>query len=457
MARIGRASARLCKVSALLAALAGCDQAPRYDAPLFPFLKSYSAAPDGAPVLLNNVAWWQRMKDPVLDGLIDRALAQNLSLELARERVISARAAARAVPGAASLSGGGRVTAGADVGDAPDLTGTAELELGWILDPWGGRRSRVRAAEARAEAAEAGRDAAQLLMLLNLGQAYVDLRYRERLLVLREQERARRLETLSMMRTLAEAQEATRLQVTRSRARVADIEAALPTLRAEVTAKRNEIAVLTGQAPGTLTLPRGTGQPVPALSPEVGIPADLLRNRPDIRAAEREYYAAVAEIGEARAALFPSLSLTGTLSVNALGSSSGSEYFFGPALTLPALPQGPAKANIERRQSLARQSIVSWKSTVLDAILEVENALVDYRAASFSVAAAERAARLNRETLDLTLDVLREGDATLGDLIDAEQALAAAEQTRAETVRRLGASFVALNVRLGAGHTVSRP
>lgn len=95
---------------------------------------------------------------------------------------------------------------------------------------------------------------------------------------------------------------------------------------------------------------------------------------------------------------------------------------------------------------------MTWKSTVLNAILEVENALVDYRAINLSMTAAERAVRLNRETLSLTRDVVRKGDATLNDLIDAEQALAATEQSLAETLRRLGANFVALNIRLGAGH-----
>lgn len=444
--------------SVVLIAMAGCAQQSPYDAPLFPFLQGYSATPGRAPapVLLSNDAWWHRMKDPAFDRLVTQALAQNLSLDLAREKVVAARTAVRTLPGAGSLSGTGKLgVEGASTGGA-DLTGTAEFGLGWLLDPWGGRAARLRAATARAEVAEAERDAGQLLLLLNLGQAYVDLRYLEKLLVLRQKERAGRVETLGMFRTLAEAREATQLQLVRSRARIADIDAALPKLRADVQSKRNEIAVLLGEQPGKLGPLAATGQPVPHLSPEVGVPADLLRNRPDIRAAERAYYAAVADIDEAEAALYPSLSLSGTLSVNALGLASGSEYFFGPALTLPALPQGPARAEVDRRRSVARQAHITWQSTVLGAVAEVENALIDYQAASQSVAAADRAVALNRQTLEMTRDVVRQGDATLGDLIDAEQALAAAEQNRAETVRRLGLSFVALNVRLGAGHLAER-
>ena len=451
MAGTARGAAPLILVSVLLS---GCARDGAYTTPLFPFANGFSAARTASPVLLGNSQWWQRLEDPVLNRLVAAALTDSLSLDLARERVLTARAAVRAVPGGGSIDGSARLNAGNRFGDDPDLTGVLGLDFGWILDPWGERASRRRAAGARAEAAEAERDSAQLLVLLSLGQAYVDLRYSETLLALRERERGRRLETLDMVRQLSAVEEATRLQLVRAQARVADIDAALPRLRAAVTARRNEIAVLTGRQPGTIEVPAG-GQPVPRMSPEIGVPADLLRNRPDIRVAERAYYAAVAEIDQAEAARYPSLSLGGTLSVNAIGAASGGSYVFGPALNLPVPLDGSANAEVQRRQSLARQAHTEWRSTVLGAILEVENALVDYRAVHLSVEAAARAVRLNRETLSLTRDLVRRGDATLNELIDAEQALSDAELTRAETLQQLGRSFVALNVRLGAGHAVS--
>ena len=444
---------------ALMTALSGCLKPTPFASPDFPFRDRY-ATRAGAPVLLGNAAWWRRMHDPVLDRLMDRALDDSLSLALARERVVAARAALAADAPPATLSGTARAGVQGGRSDGvdsdPDTVGAGTLGLSWLLDPWGARRNRLKALAAEVEVADAERDSAQLLLLLNLGQSYVDLRYSERLLALREGERAGRLRTLELTRTLAEAEAATRLETTRSRARVAEIEAQLPGLRAAVAARRNEIAVLAALRPGDLDdlLARTRAeQPMAALSPEIGVPADLLRNRPDIRVAERQYYAAVARIDEARAALYPSLSLTGTLNVNALSRSGrGADYFLGPSVRFPVLPDGSTRAEVARRHSLARQAHINWSSTVLQAILEVENALVDYQATAVSVDAARRAVRLNRESLELTREVVRRGDATLNDLIDAEQAVSSSEQALAETLQRLGRSFVELNVRLGAGH-----
>ena len=136
------------------------------------------------------------------------------------------------------------------------------------------------------------------------------------------------------------------------------------------------------------------------------------------------------------------------------GGNSGSEYFFGPALQLPVLPVAQARAQVDGARAQVAEAHAIWKSTVLSALLEVENALIDYSATSASAQASDKAVRLYHEALDLTRKVFEQGDAMLGDLIDAEQALAGAEQTRADMRLRWGQSFVDLNTRLGAGHAV---
>jgi len=439
-----------------MAVLMGCAPGKPYEGPRFPFMSSYRAAHSGAPVLLSNAEWWKRFKDPVLDQVVTLALKDNLSLAIARERVIEARAELRQVPGAAVLSPSVGVTAEGTGSSGPDGTGTARLGLSWMLDPYGAKREQLKAAGARAEAADAERDAAQLLVLYNVANAYVDLRYRQRVLQLRRQELDSRQQTLALTRRMAEANSATRLDTTRSQARVAEIQSQLPELEAAITAKKNEIAVLSGAAPGTLpiNLDAGGGQPRPDLAPDMGIPADLLRNRPDIKIAERRYYAALSDIGVAQARLYPSLSLTGEITLNALkGGRSGSEYFFGPTISFPSLPTGSTRAAVDARISQAKQAHATWKSTVLTAILEVENALLDYRAVSESLQAASRATKLYSEARDLTQEVFRREDATLGDLIDAEQAVAQSQDALAEARLRQAQSFVALNVRLGSGNS----
>ena len=444
------------------ATLSGCASGTSYLAPGFPFLSGYARAPDVPPVLLGNTAWWQGLNDPVLDQLVSLALTGNLSLSVARERVTQAQALRRSVPGAALLSPSAQMrVSGSDQG-GPDVQSTVQLGLSWMLDPYGARRQELRAADARIDMSAAEVDAARLLVLFNMANAYTDLRYQQRLVALSQVELDSRLQTLALTRRLAAAQSATRLDIVRSEARVAEIRAQLPDQDAAVSVKLNEIAVLAGMAPGTLpadlvaALDHGA-QPRPGLSPQVGIPADLLRNRPDIRIAERRYYAAVAQIGVAEAALYPRLSLTGMISLNALTgadgqTSRGAQYFFGPVLQLPGLPLGGGRAAVAAARATARQELEAWKSTVLSAILEVENALVDYQAVAASMQSTAQADRLYREALALTRDVFEQGEATLGDLIDAQEAVSGADRAVAAMALRHAQSFIALNVRLGAGN-----
>lgn len=451
-------------LGAVLAVTTACsDQSLPYKKPGFGFFKTYNAGQRGAPVLLNNQAWWTGLKDPTLDALIDLALSRNLDMALAREQVVAARAAREQVPGAGLITSSVRADLTGNNDTGPDGRGTSSLGLSWMLDPYGARRNELRAAEARIEVADAEVDAAQLLVLFNLANAYTRLRFNQQSLHQTQAELARRQSTLSLTRKLANANSATRLETTRARARVAELRSNIPSLKANVAADLNEIAVLAAVKPGNLPksllhpLRQIAAQPHPQLSPQVGIPADLLRNRPDIRIRERTYYAAVADIGVARAGLFPQLSLTGAITLNALeGGRSSKEYFFGPVVQFPNLPLSQSRAQVAAQYSAARQAHIAWKSAVLQAILEVENALVGYNAAHTSLSNAQEAKRLYRQTLTLTRQVFEQGEATLGDLIDAEQSVATAEQQLVALRQQQALQFILLNIRLGAGNQANR-
>ncbi|MEM1161137.1 MAG: efflux transporter outer membrane subunit, partial [Pseudomonadota bacterium] len=341
-------------------------------------------------------------------------------------------------------------------GSAFDLqTGpTADASLSWLLDPFGGRESQRAAAAARIEVADAEVDAARLLLLDSLMRAYIDLRFTQASLALRHIERRSRRRSVGLVRELLDANSAIRLDLVRAQALLAETETIIPVLEAAQTARMNEIAVLLGQAPGSTRLPPGReGRQLgaPPVS-EIGVPADLVRNRPDIRIAERLYYAATADIGAARAALFPSLSLTGTISFAAFGGVETNTYGFGPSLTLPALPNGPRRAAVEVAESRARQAHTNWTSTVLSAIGGVETALADYQANHRAVAAARRSVRRYEEAVTLTRELLVNQGATVQDLLDAERQVAAARITLARTERDLAQSYANLNVALGSGN-----
>lgn len=452
-----RRAPRAFSLLAGLSVLAGCSQEP-YKAPVFAFLSGYNSVPESAPVLLSNVGWWKSFDDPTLNALIETALTGNLDLDIARERVTEAAAIQRSVPGSALLSPS--IRAGRERDDVGRTRTTSDASLGfeWILDIYGGRRAQIDAAGARIEVADAEVDAARLLLLLNVANAYVDLRFQQVSLQLRHEELASRRQTLDLIERLEAGNAAIRVDVIKAHALVSETRAEIPEITAAIEAARNEIAVLLGKVPGSLkiNLDGPVRQPRVSLSPQVGIPADLLRNRPDIRVAERSYYASFRDIAASRADLYPRLSLSGTITSSSLTGSGGPEYFFGPALTLPVVPNTARRATVDQRQSLVRQAHIRWQQTVLEAIGDVETSLSRYSAALDAQRAAEETVRLYREVVTLTRQIVAGDGATIRDLIEAEQNVAAANTTLANTLRRVGRSYVELNVNLGSGHAVGR-
>ena len=460
-----RPCARLrCALAATALLLSACDRTALPGPLAFPFAQSYAAARGAAPVLLENTLWWRQLEDPVLDRLIDRALARNLTLAAARDRVAAARAAIETIGPEAQVSGAAGLRAEGTGSDGPRINTTGRLGLDWMFDPWGARRAELRAAAARARAARAEEDAAHLLVLFNLADTYADLRYRQQLLQLAEQDLAGARRTERMLRDLDRAGEATRLEITRAAARTAGLQSSLPGLAADVAARANALGVLAGSAPGGLDPAldralRSPRQPPRArMAPDTGIPADLLRNRPDIVILEARYAEALADIAIADAARYPALSLSGLISIETRGTDAGRpQYYLGPALDLPALPLKAGRARVAQRHALARALHHDWQETVLSAILEVENALIDYAAVARALHAARRSVQLYEETERLTRAVLARGEATVTDLITTQQNLAAARRTLADLQLRQLRGFVEINIGLGAGHGVRAP
>jgi outer membrane protein, multidrug efflux system len=435
-----------------LGSLTACAPEVPFDSPKFPFASKWRKSQSGSPVLLANDAWWEKLKDPKLNALMARALTGNLTIAAARERITLARAERKAIPRAALYSPSASIQQRGGTGTTAFEVGEADFEVNWLLDPWGGRRARLRSAAARIAGAEAERDAAQLLVLSNLANAYLELRYRQTLLAQGQADLRSRNRTLELTQQLQEADSATKTDTTRAAARAAEIEATIPILRAAIAAKRNEIAVLAGVQPGQLDTDLGSGaQPRPGISPQMGIPADLLRNRPDIKIAEQRYYAALANLGSARADRFPQLSLVGTINLASIsGGRTTRQYAFGPSLSLPTQNSGA----VEARESEVREAHTIWTQTVLSALLEVENALLDYQAVSQSLSATGRSARLYREAREQGQTVFLAGSATLNDLIDADADVARADAAQADARFRQALAYVALNVQIGAGHGV---
>ncbi len=435
-------------------ALAGCDVSTLYKAPGFKAPATYAGIPPVSSETLSRQAWWQGFNDPVLNGLISEALSGSFDLALARERVTEARALSGTIAEPGTLNG--TLQAGRQGGNNISDANGGEITLGyaWLFDPWGERKAQRRAAGGRIQVADAELDAARLLLVSSLTNAYLELRFQQLSLQLRRQELASRRKTLDLVETLIENRAATRLEVVRSEALYSGTQSLIPRNEAAIRVAENRIAALMGKAPGQLgqrLVAAGHAQPLPDAVPAVGAPADLLRQRPDIRLAERQYYVAVAQGDAARAQLYPTLSIAGDLTLASFGGNERREFFFGPSLRLPALPNGSRKARVQAQESRARQALTSWKITVLGALEEVENALADYHASQAGLRASRKTVQLYQESVSLTRELITRDGATVRDLLDAERNVAAANIRLAQDLRDLARAAVALQVSVGAG------
>lgn len=437
-------------VAATAIGLAGCVEQSSFKEPSFPFSEVFKSAPASRTTLLSNAEWWKRLGDPNLDTLVAQGLEHNLDLEIARERLIQARATVGEIPANASASISAEANLIGDLQGWQSDNASATLGLNWLLDPLGKRSALQRAATARVEIVEAEEAAARLLIISEISAAYVDLRYYQRALELRQRQLRSRRETRDIVASFVEQNIGSRLELVRADAMISETESLVPGLRAAVEVQKNAIAILLGRQPGdaAIVLPNaGAKRPLPSLRPDVGIPADLLRNRPDIRIQEREYYAAVAQADAAAADVFPTLSLGGTISLSLTG---GGSYSFGPSIQFPTIPTTSKEATVELRRSQAREALAEWQKTVLSAIQDVEDGLVRYGASKEAVAAARRSVTLYAESAEITRQLVGQGGSTVRDLLEAEQRVADAEITLADLERQLARDFVKLNASLGS-------
>jgi multidrug efflux system outer membrane protein len=446
---LGGAAGRAGLMAALLA---GCAVGPDYEAPSMDLPGGYSLDVKAGPADLTFAQWWTGFRDPALNRLVDRGLAQNLSILQAMERVRAAEAQARAT--GVQLTADASLTAersgSNETVEGNEATGT--FGVSWLVDLFGGQSRSREAAGARLDAAYADVGVARTVFLSALVSAYVDLRFFEARLALAERDLNSRRRTVREVQTLLDAGNATQLDLAQSEALISSTQAQIPVLQASADAQRNRIATLLGVPAATLDGIGGSaGQPQPADRVRVGVPADLVRNRPDVRRAERAYAAQVADIGVAVADLYPSLRLNGNIEVGRIPGNEAVSWGFGPVLSIPIFAQGARKAQVNVEESQARESYLAWKLAVLTGVEEVESSLTSLGRSSEAVAAARRAASDFERALDLSRTLAQNQQATILDVLNSERSVSDARATLAQNVRQLALDYVRLNVALGAG------
>lgn len=415
------------------------------------------ASPASAETLAR---WWTVLNDPVLNRLMDRAAAGNPDLKEAMARVREARA--RRGTARAGLFPTADASASARKSYA-DRSGESELysagfDAGWELDIFGGTRRSLEAARADADAAEAAAEDAMVSLMAEVARNYVEARTFQTRLRLAEANIAAQSETFDLTRSRNEAGLGDELAVQQARYNLESSRSQLPTLRTGLEEARNRLAVLLGERPGAVHALLAASRPIPVVPPAVavGVPAETLRNRPDVRAAERNLAAQTARIGEATAELYPKFRLTGSIGLESVSAgdlldAASRVWSLGPGVSWNLFDAGAIRRNIEVRNALQEQALIQYESAILTALEEVENALTAYAEEQIRRDRLEIARAAARDAEALAQAQYRAGMVDFSNVLDAQRSLLGFEDQLAGSEGAVAANLVRLYKALGGG------
>lgn len=412
--------------------------------------------------------WWQTLDDPQLTDLIHQAIANNPGVQQACSRVREARF--QRLKTRASLFPILNMTAAARKNYSEDESGsdvTSELystglDAGWELDLFGGTRRSVAVAGAVLDADIEALNDVMVTLLAETALNYIDVRtYQARLAVAESNVKAQK-ETWELLNALNREGLGDELAVAQARYNLESTRARIPDLNTGLEAAMNRLAVLTGRPPGTLHAELSEVRPIPGISPgiskdlTVGVPADIIRRRPDIRKAERDVAAQTARIGVAKADRFPKLTLDGSIGLSSLSAgelfSTGSRTMsFGPSLSLPIFKAGAIRNNIKVQEELRTQTLIQYKSVVLSALEEVENALKAYAGEQQKMERLEDATRAAQSAADLADHQYATGMIDFSSVLDAQRSLLSFEDQLAQSRGTILSDLVRLYKTLGGG------
>ena len=387
----------ICLILGLL--LAGCLLGPNYKRPPVDAPGAYRgdsqvsiAASDAASEPLGDEKWWDVFQDPVLQQLIRTAIEQNYDLRIAASRVLQAQAQV----GITRANQFPTVSAGAEAFSErnPKISsafpsyeanaGEVDLAVVWNLDFWGKYRRQTEAARASLLASQWGQRAVLASVVSNVASAYFTLRELDLALDVSKKTLAARQDSLRLTSVLAKHGSASALDVRQSEQLVYTAAETIPDLERQIALQENSLSILLGRNPGSI--PRGrplTEQPNPPAIP-VGLPSELLERRPDIREAEATLVAANAQIGVAKAAFFPSISLTGTagyesFALNNLFTHSQRMWDGAASLTQPVFAGGALRAGMRLAKAQEQEMLLTYQQTIMNAFQQVSNSLIAYQ------------------------------------------------------------------------------
>lgn len=462
------------------ALLGGCAVGPDYRTPLVatPAQWSRTSVATTAPPVLPR--WWTRLRDPLLNQLVAEAVDGNLDVATASARVREARASYRQAVGALlptiANSGSARLAertnslsaapGGANIGNPSSPIGPngpsglyqAGFDASWELDLFGANRRAIEAAEYGVDASDENLRAVLLTLVGDVASNFVEARGYQARIALARRTALLQDETSKITRDRLAAGTASAADLANATGQAATTRAVIPSLETAYAETVHRLSVLTGRPPAALGDRMARPRPIPApkLPVPAGVPADVLLMRPDVRLAERRYAQSTARIGQAEAALYPSISLTGNIAtfgtkLGDLGKSSSISWSLGPTLTVPIFNGGKLRAAVEIAQAQRDQQFLAYQASVLGALKDVEDALLSLSNERSRSRILATSTTTYRQAVSLSQSMYRSGSSSFLDVLTAERSVYGAEDALLQSRVRIAAGYIALNKALGGG------
>jgi len=411
------------------------------------------------------VKWWKTLDDPLLSNLVERAVKGNLDLKLAQSRVKEERAR-RGVARAdrfPTVTGGGGATRQKTSNQTgfPGQTNSlynAGFDATWEADLFGGIRRSVESAEATVEATQEALNDTLVTLVSEAALNYVEIRtFQARLAAAQKNQKAQEA-TFQLVQDRLAAGITTTLTLEQARYNLENTKSQIPTLRIGFEQAKNRLSVLLGKFPGSVNdeLKKFKRIPVTPIDVVVGVPADVMRRRPDVRQAERKLAAQTAQIGVATAELYPKLQLLGSVglestSMSSLFTGGAGAFSIGPKITWNIFNAGRVRNNIKIQNAKQEQAMISYEASILTALNDVENSLIAYADEQVRRQALIRSTEASQRAVNLSRELYVSGLKDFLSVLEAERSLFSFQDQLAVSEGAVVSNLIRLYKALGGG------
>jgi len=408
--------------------------------------------------------WWTTFNDPVLSGLMDRAVAGNLSLKQAINNVRQARiqrgiSDADRFPSVNATGSSGRSYSKDMMGD---FTGTNNLSLGldasWELDIFGGVKRSLEASDAELQSTQESYRDALISLLAEVALDYIEVRSYQAQLKVAESNLKSQEETYNITKWRYQAGLTTALDVEEANSSLEQTRSGIPSLKSSLEQAKSSIAVLLGKEPGALDVDLDEYKPVPVVPNEIalGIPADLLRRRPDLRKAERDLAAQTAKIGVAEAKRYPTITLSGNIGLSALGlgdlfSTDSLSAGATSGISWPVYKAGSIMKNIDLQWAVQEQKLITYQAALLTALQDVEKALTAYSYDQIKRDSLLKASKSAEQAAEISREKYSSGLIDFQTVLSAERTQLSLQDSVAQSEAQVISDIISLYKALGGG------